>query len=230
MSAIQKPTNGLSKPLNAIVLDDDEFDRQRLCRMMRKFDMNVSVVAVATINDMMTTLERQKFDVFLIDYRLKEATGLDALEHLQGETFADATKIMLSGFQKTDVAVAAMQKGCADFIGKDDLTPELLKFRLEQAMSRRWSVMTPVPAPQDIDGALRAMAQQHLPDLVLAAFGAPHVKAVLEPYLEKLVQEGVIRALHAYDDGKELQGDTETQTLLGAMREEMSLGALTNRS
>lgn len=228
MQDVKDLSVGPSGPLNAILLDDDAFDRQRLCRMVRKFDMDISVVAVSSISDMMSTLERQKFDVFLIDYRLQDATGLDALDRLQDDSFADATKIMLSGFQKTDVAVAAMQRGCADFIGKDDLTPELLELRLVRAMTRRGSTMA--PAPTDIDDALRVMAQKHLPRLVIAAFEAPDVQAVLEPYLEKLIHEGVTRAMHAYDDGKALQGDGETQSLLAAMREELSLGQLTNRS
>lgn len=213
-----------SRPLNVIVLDDDEFDRRRVCRMMRRFDKTVSVTAVASIEDMVTNLETQRFDLFLIDYMLQDATGLDALDHLQGDHFSSATKIMLSGYQRTEVAVAAMKKGCVDFIGKDDLSVEVLEEKVTMAMSR--VSVEVAPAPIEMDNALRQFAAQHLPTVFAEALASDVVQATLRPHLEQIIENSFERALAAVESKRGPESGDEMQSLFAALHEELRIGGL----
>ncbi|MDA8747600.1 response regulator [Litoreibacter sp.] len=118
----------MGKPVNALVLDDSVFDRKRIRRMNDSFDVPMLLAEAPTIEEMCARMEDQSFDLFIIDYGLPEGDGLAALDLVQTHSAnKNAATIMITGNEQTDIAVAALKRGCSDFIAKPNLTPDIFR-------------------------------------------------------------------------------------------------------
>ncbi|MEM9710289.1 MAG: response regulator [Pseudomonadota bacterium] len=121
--------------LNLLVLDDSEFDRLRIKRMLSDLDQNIVAQSASTLSEFKSALSREEYDFILLDYRLPDGDGLDALEAMKtGETATDAIPIMIAGEEDVRVAVSAVKGGCASFIPKAHLSAEALQNAISSAL------------------------------------------------------------------------------------------------
>lgn len=124
-------------PIRALVLDDDAFDRSRIRRFTEKSDLDVEIQEAQSLSAMADILGREAFDLIMVDYNLAEGDGLDALEMIQrDQNNKDAAVIMISGQERTSLAVSAFRQGCQDFLTKNELTVESLRHSMVTAMSQ----------------------------------------------------------------------------------------------
>lgn len=124
--------------LNALVLDDSQFDRKNILRLCRKAKLPITVEEISSISQLDAALERTEFDVIMIDYSLPQGDGLQALAKVRNHPAqADCATIMVTGFDQTDLAVTAMKAGCDDYIAKDSLSPERIKASVLMALAGR---------------------------------------------------------------------------------------------
>lgn len=124
-------------PLSALILDDSKFDRHRICRMSREAGIPIFMDEVASIDQLRGMLDEERFDVILIDYRLTDGTGLDALELVRNHPRnAHCPTIMVTGAADPEVAIRAMRLGCSDFLEKSELTAEILRDAVVSAIER----------------------------------------------------------------------------------------------
>lgn len=146
-------SSGVSTNLPAIrtlVLDDSSFDRKRIRRMGDGLDLKLNFEEAGSVAMLRDCLDRQSFDLFLIDYMLPEADGLAALEMIRNHRGqADSVAIMISGQADQRVAVSAMKKGFQDFIVKSDISPQSLRGAVLGALntSRQFSRYFDRPKP-----------------------------------------------------------------------------------
>ena len=109
--------------IKALLLDDSTFDRARIRRMSRKTDFVIDLTEACDIAEMKAAIEREAFDLVLIDYRLPEGDGLDVLAYIQNSAHnSDAATIMITGTGDMNTAVTAMRNGCHDFLTKEEVT------------------------------------------------------------------------------------------------------------
>ena len=114
--------------LRILVLDDDEFDRERLHRLSLTLPFPTKVDGADGLASLMRQLDAQTYDVILIDYRLSAGDGMDALEIINTHKInRSAAQIMVAGDPQFNVAVQAMKQGCDDFIAKDRLDAKSLQ-------------------------------------------------------------------------------------------------------
>lgn len=114
--------------IRTLLLDDSAFDRRRIRRLGGKLDLGMDFHEAPSVQVMEKCLDRQVFDLIMIDYLLPEADGLAALDLIRRHAANHgAATIMISGNADRGVAVSAMRQGCHDFIAKDELSPELLR-------------------------------------------------------------------------------------------------------
>ena len=179
--------------IKALILDDDDFDRRRICRMGAASGLEMNVVSVPTIEQMRSTLDDDVFDLIFLDYRLSNETGLDALEHIQShKTNAEAAMIMLTGHLKVEVAVAALKNGCQDYINKDDLNPDLLRETVEAVMARKKEKRAaPVVSEDMLDRAIYDMARTRLPELFAYVLSSQSVQQVVAPLFQDAMKKGL---------------------------------------
>jgi CheY-like chemotaxis protein len=135
-----------ARDIRMLLLDDSNFDRQRIRRMTVKTDLLIQMDEVDSIQALDRAVTATHYDLILIDYRLPEGDGMIALDHvLKNPANRDAGKIMITGDNNLATAVEAMRAGCHDFLAKEDLNADLLRDAvvkaIELAGERRQMVM-----------------------------------------------------------------------------------------
>jgi len=133
VSEVQAPV----KEIRALLLDDSNFDRQRIRRMGGRIaDLPLTLDEVATLSEMEDALDRAKYDVILVDYRLAEGDGVQALNKISAKSLQNgAGRIMITGNEDIGTAVQAMRSGCHDFLCKNDMSEDLLREAMLNAIA-----------------------------------------------------------------------------------------------
>ncbi len=121
--------------IRALLLDDSKFDRTRIRRLSQKTDLALQIDEVSSIAEMKEAVARQVYDLIMVDYRLPQGDGLGVLDHIQHTALnKDTATIMVSGEGDMETAVTAMRNGCHDFLTKDGMTADQLRFAMTTAM------------------------------------------------------------------------------------------------
>ncbi len=98
-----------------LVVDDDAPLRRSMPRLLastsRSFD------EAATLAEAIDLLDRNRYDLILLDYHLPDGTGLTLLDWCAEHKRSDAV-IILSGEDGIDAAIGALRRGADDFLRK----------------------------------------------------------------------------------------------------------------
>lgn len=81
--------------------------------------------------DFLNSLDKEKIDMLLVDYKLPDASGLDILEHITAKNM-DIIPIMITAYATFETAVQATKLGAYDFIAKP-FTPDELRSSVRRA-------------------------------------------------------------------------------------------------
>ncbi len=111
-----------------ILIVDDEASIRRALRNileLERFEVDEAVNGV----DCLARIKQQAYDVVLLDIKMPELDGMDALEKIQ-EIRPGTPVVMLSGHATIDTAVESVKRGAFDFISKPpDLNRLLITLR-----------------------------------------------------------------------------------------------------
>ncbi|MBL3701785.1 response regulator [Sulfitobacter sp. BDSS02] len=114
--------------IKALILDDSVFDRRRIRRLSDDTALGITLDETASIEGLQEALDQERFDVILIDYNLPQGNGIEALQVIRNhQVNGSCPTIMVTGDDKSDVAVKSLKMGCEDYLTKDEMTPETLK-------------------------------------------------------------------------------------------------------
>ena len=120
---------------NVLVLDDD----LEVCRMLNlmlpadHYEVQIS----HSVADAFEAIEQKPFDLYLMDYKLHDGTGLDAARLVRSK-WGDAPIIMISGYAAKAIALKAEKLRISDFLEKP-FSRETICNAMEKALP---------PAPQ----------------------------------------------------------------------------------
>ncbi|MCB1960735.1 MAG: EAL domain-containing protein [Rhodocyclaceae bacterium] len=102
-------------PCRILLVDDDNALRRTLPHVLaqegRSFD------ECPNLGEAIARLERTRYDLILLDYRLPDGTGLDLLDWL-AHARRDEAVVMISGEDAIDAAIGALRHGADDFVRK----------------------------------------------------------------------------------------------------------------
>jgi len=113
----------LSNVARVLVVDDEERFRNNLVRLLR-----AGGVEAQAVGDAPTALEllgQEEFDVVLLDVKMPEMDGIEALKRIKA-LGRDVETIILTGHASMDNAVEIMKYGAYDFLLKPCPTQEVL--------------------------------------------------------------------------------------------------------
>jgi PAS domain S-box-containing protein len=122
------------QPLRVLVVDDDEDDFILIRDMLR--DVSEGGYAFewcATPEEGLSELRRGAHDVYLVDYLLGPASGLDLIEAVNREGLTRAF-IVLTGRGNQSVDMAAMEAGASDYLVKGLIDAERLARSIRYAV------------------------------------------------------------------------------------------------
>lgn len=167
--------------IRVLLVDDNAADRDLIVAMFGEIpDGRFHITQTATLEDALSALELEPFDVCLVDFRLGPDSGLDVIrqasEHSPGVPF-----ILLTGFGSRDIDLAAMQAGAVGYLNKDELTAASLErvvryavegFRERAAQKRRlfYTALERFSAPENRNGRASARESQSLREIASDAF------------------------------------------------------------
>jgi len=99
----------------ALVVDDDEVFRNRLCRALaaRKWEAE----AVPDCDEALQFARDRSPDLVLVDLRMPGKGGLDAVQELRAID-SSITIIVLTGYGSIPTAISAMKKGANHYLSK----------------------------------------------------------------------------------------------------------------
>src|SRR3989339_763218 len=83
-------------------------------------------------------MEKDFYDVYLLDYRLGGHTGLELL-HEAAERNIKTPLIFLTGYGDHRIDLEAMKAGAADYLVKDQINAPLLERSIRYAIERKHS-------------------------------------------------------------------------------------------
>ena len=128
-------TGPLPDQSRALVLDDERFDRHRIARLCSGLKTRFDVSDAASLRELSAILETDSFDLIFVDYSLPDGTGLEALELIRlSPRNCTAATILITGIAREDIAIAAMDAGCSDYIPKEALTKTAFKRAVSNAL------------------------------------------------------------------------------------------------
>ena len=126
--------------IHLLLVDDDEDDyiiTQDLLAEIETTDFHIEWVD--NYEDAVKALTDDCFDVYLIDYRLGEHSGLDLLK--QGiEAGIKSPIILLTGKGFPEIDYQAMQMGAADYLVKDGLNALVIERSIRYAINNAKTV------------------------------------------------------------------------------------------
>jgi CheY-like chemotaxis protein len=126
----------MQKPIRALLLDDNNFDRARIRRLSNKTDLGIQLDEVGSIEELDSAVRQASYDLIMIDYRLPVGDGMTALSHILDDPMnCDAGKIMITGDAAVDTAVQAMRGGCHDFLAKESMNADVLRDAMLNAIA-----------------------------------------------------------------------------------------------
>lgn len=125
----------LSEKTQILLIEDDEIDRELVRRLLRE---SCEIQEAGTGQEGLLAIQTQRPQLVLLDYRLPDLNSFELLDKFVTE---DIPVIILTGEERPDIIVAAMQQGAEDYLLKARLSRDNLQWAitraLEKAMLRR---------------------------------------------------------------------------------------------
>jgi DNA-binding NtrC family response regulator len=123
----------MSRLANILVIDDDESMRVGCIQTLT--EEGYSVKAVENGHKGLEIIDKESFDVILLDLKMPGIPGMDVLKKLK-ENGPTSLVIVITGYATIDSAVEAMKRGAYDYLPKP-FTPEALISIVKKAVDSR---------------------------------------------------------------------------------------------
>jgi PAS domain S-box-containing protein len=126
-----------SKPVKILFIDDDEDDFIITKGLLKEISFQKYEIEWApTYNKALAIIREKRHDVYLVDYRLGENTGISLLKEALSMHF-HAPFIMLTGKGDQKIDMEAMKLGAADYLVKDKIDTFTLERAIRYAIDRK---------------------------------------------------------------------------------------------
>ncbi len=144
-----------------LIVDDELSVRDSLGKWFREDGYEIG--SAENASDALTRLAEQKWDVALVDIKMRGTDGIE-LQRRMKEIDPALITIMMTGYASVDTAVQAMKNGAYDYLTKP-LDPDEVAHKVKKAITERTTQrenerlkeMTEVAHPPDLIGQSAAM-------------------------------------------------------------------------
>jgi DNA-binding NtrC family response regulator len=124
--------------LNVLIVDDEPTYRIVLTQTLK--GCGHATEACETGDDAISLLQKNKYDVVLLDYKMPGTSGINVLQWMYGMKM-DVPVILITGYGSEEIALEAWKWGAKDYFikGKSDMSqlPELVLKVYRQVISER---------------------------------------------------------------------------------------------
>lgn len=110
----------MRKSLAVLIIEDVEIDAELVVHSLTDAGYNITFERVDNEMKMRAALDKQAWDIAILDFNMPELDGFIALEILR-ETRLDIPIIVVSGYIGEEIAVELMKRGAHDYVMKSNL-------------------------------------------------------------------------------------------------------------
>lgn len=121
-------------PLNILVIDDDDVDREKILRLLRRIPLNLNVSEGSSTAEALQLINDNSFQCAILDYQLRGALGMELIEAIQNHSATPIPIIMVSGNSDERIVANVMREGIFDYLPKRNLSAEHLHKALENGL------------------------------------------------------------------------------------------------
>ncbi|HVE56091.1 MAG TPA: EAL domain-containing protein [Pyrinomonadaceae bacterium] len=130
----------INYPVKVLLIDDDEEDYILTRYVFDEFkDNQFKLDWINNFEDGLNALNQNRHDIYLVDYRLGDRTGLELLRETI-KNGCSAPIILLTGQGDKEIDFQAMQAGAADYLVKSELTAPLLERAIRYSLKHARSL------------------------------------------------------------------------------------------
>ena len=108
------------REIRVLLVEDSKDDATLLVRTLERYRFALDYQRVESLPALKEALEKETWDVVLIDYTLPSFTGLEALSAIKASSPRPGV-VMVSGTISEDTAVQTLGSGAHDYVLKDNL-------------------------------------------------------------------------------------------------------------
>lgn len=125
------------KSVHVLLVDDDEDDYIIMRRIMGQIQDSPFILHwTSSFDEAKTAIDKHEHDLYLIDYRLGEHTGLELLKYARPAKRTEPF-ILLTGAGDREVEWRSMKLAAADYLVKGSFNPDMLARTLYYAVQRK---------------------------------------------------------------------------------------------
>ncbi len=118
-----------------LLVDDDNSYYILIEKMLAREGDIYRVDWVASLAEARQAISGENYDVFLVDYRLGNESGLELVQELISRGIF-APLILMTGYNEANLDIKVLQVGVADYLDKSDLKPSTLNRTIRYAVQR----------------------------------------------------------------------------------------------
>lgn len=122
--------------MTVLLIEDDEDDALIVEDLLASSASDVRLLHGFTLERGVELLSTNAVDCVLLDLRLPDAVGLEAVTRLR-ETSPEIAVVVLTGFDEATAGEAAVDAGAQDYLSKANVDPDLLSRAIRYAVGRR---------------------------------------------------------------------------------------------
>ena len=123
----------MSASFSILVIDDEEVMRDCCAQILSRDRCRVEVAADGRAG--LERIQKELFDVVILDLRMPGLSGLDLLDRIVQDS-PETVVIVITGYATVESAVEAMKRGAYDFVPKP-FTPKVLRAIVARALEKR---------------------------------------------------------------------------------------------
>jgi len=116
-----------------LLVDDDRHVLHSMASWLR--ELGFDVLEATGVRDAITHIDRQLFDLLLVDIRLEDGDGFEVLEHCRARA-PQTLVILITGYGTMETGIEALRAGAFDLLTKP-LIDEELELAINRALSQR---------------------------------------------------------------------------------------------
>lgn len=120
--------------LKMLLVDDDDVDRERVCRLLKKAEAHVQVSEAESGVQALKMIRAGAYDCIVLDHHLGDVTGAELIRQIQSEPWQTCPIIMVTGAGSESVAVQALMEGASDYLSKTQLSADILLSSIKRAL------------------------------------------------------------------------------------------------
>ena len=123
--------------MKLLLIDDNELDRQAIIRTFRKGNWNIQITQASSASEGLAKFDQDDYDAVLLDYRLPDIDGLEALRMLINNPNHHSAIIILTGANADeDMERSFLEAGAQDVLFKSEIVPKHLSRAIVHARTR----------------------------------------------------------------------------------------------